>query len=154
MKNNKIFLDFEEEEILIGLIKLKQQISHHELFFKVNQLNLFNFYRANDLMAEDYFRHYKFPKFETYDEITQAKFTIFANKSFWSETKQTSPNELFQQGDEEKHFIDKEVDYIIFSKNGWYYFSYINFTQYWFDSLEEFQLYSEHELYQIIIYDK
>ena len=71
MKNNKIFLDF-EEEILIGLIKLKQQISNHELFFKVNQLNLFNFHRADDLMAEDYFRHYKFPKFETYDEITQA----------------------------------------------------------------------------------
>ena len=35
---------------------------------------------------------------------------------FWSETKQTSPNELFQQGDEEKYFIDKEVDYIIFQK--------------------------------------
>ena len=82
MKNNKIFLDFEEEEIVIGLIKLKQQISNHELFFKVNQLNLFNFHRADDLMVEDYFRHYKFPKFETYDEITQAKFTIFANKSF------------------------------------------------------------------------
>ena len=103
MKNNKIFLDFEEEEILIGLIKLKQQISNHELFFKVNQLNLFNFYRADDLRAEDTFRSYKFPKFETYDELTQAKFTIFANKSFLSEIKQTSPNELFQQGDEEKY---------------------------------------------------
>ena len=154
MKNNKIFLDFEEEEILIGLIKLKQQISNHELFFKVNQLNLFNFYRADDLRAEDTFRSYKFPKFETYDELTQAKFTIFANKSFWSETKQTSPNELFQQGDEEKYFIDKEVDYIIFSKNGWEDFSNINFPQDWVDSVEEFQLSSEHELYQIIIYDK
>ena len=59
MKSNKFFLDFEEEEILIGLIKLKQQISNHELFFKVNQLNLFNFHRADDLMAEDYFRHLK-----------------------------------------------------------------------------------------------
>jgi hypothetical protein len=115
---------------------------------------LFNFYRADDLRAEDTFRSYKFPKFETYDELTQAKFTIFANKSFWSETKQTSPNELFQQGDEEKYFIDKEVDYIIFSKNGWEDFSSINFPQDWVDSVEEFQLSSEHELYQIIIYDK
>ena len=154
MKSNKFFLDFEEEEILIGLIKLKQQIPHHELFFKVNQLNLFNFYRADDLSAEDSFRSYKFPKFETYDELTQAKFTIFANKSFLSEIKQTSPNELFQQGDEEKYFIDKEVDYIIFSKNGWEDFSNINFPQDWVDSVEEFQLSSEHELYQIIIYDK
>jgi len=63
-------------------------------------------------------------------------------------------NELFQQGDEEKYFIDKEVDYIIFSKNGWEDCSNINFPQDWVDSVEEFQLSSEHELYQIIIYDK
>ena len=129
MKNNKIFLDFEEEEIVIGLIKLKQQIPHHELFFKVNQLNLFNFYRVDDLRAEDSFRCYKFPKFETYDELTQAKFTIFANKSFWSETKQTSPD-------------------------GWEDFSNINFPQDWVDSVEEHLLSSEQELYQIIFYDK
>jgi len=53
-----------------------------------------------------------------------------------------------------KYFIDKEVDYIIFSKNGWEDFSNINFPQDWVDSVEEFQLSSEHELYQIIIYDK
>jgi len=33
-------------------------------------------------------------------------------------------------------------------------FSNINFPQDWVDSVEEFQLSSEHELYQIIIYDK
>ncbi len=52
MKDNKIFLDIEEEEISIGLLRLSQKIQDYELFFNINLLNSFKFSREKDFILK------------------------------------------------------------------------------------------------------
>jgi len=101
----------EEKVLAKGLIErigLKDSVSTVKFDGRSEEqvLDIENHTLAVKILLDDLIR---FNIIKTYDEITQAKFTIFANKSFWSKTKQTSPNELFQQGDEEKYFNEIDI---------------------------------------------
>lgn len=118
MKTKKIILDFEEEEqVSVGVISLKNPLYYHEFFFKINQLNTYNFCRGKDLCVEDYAGYYDFVKFETYDEYNQNHIVIFANQSHHYQMKQKDMLGLFDLIDT-KFFIDEKIDFIVFSKSG------------------------------------
>ena len=83
MKNKSLFLDFDEtEDVSVALVRLKREQPFHELFFKINRLNSFKFFRKNDLEIEDYFGYYNFPIFEAFDRHTQVTFRIIINHSY------------------------------------------------------------------------
>lgn len=150
MKNKKIFLDFDDEDsVLVGLIKLKQEMPYHELFFGINNLNQFNFVRKKDLEIRDFLGVYYFPQFETYDEVSQSTFIIFANKLCDFRKIEGANLSLFDTIGEEKFFVNKEIDFILFSKEGWEDFSGINLPES-VSSVEEYCVEPEEELYEII----
>lgn len=151
MKNKKIFLDFDDEDsVLVGLIKLKQEIPYHELFFKINNLNRFNFVRKRDLEIRDFSGEYYFPQFETYDAVSQSTFIIFANRPCDFKKIESESQSLFDNIGEEKYFINREIDFILFSKEGWEDFSGINLPEEWTNLVEEYCVEPEEELYEII----
>lgn len=154
MKSKALFLDFDnEEEILVVLVKLKQKLPYHELFFKINQLNLFQFFRKKDLQIEDFSGYHSFPIFEAFDEHTQTTFRVMLNRSFNFRRKERSIRGLFDFIEEERFFICEEVDLIIFSKERGNDFSVVHLPEGWVK--EEYQLSSEEELYQTILnYDE
>lgn len=156
MKNKTLFLDFDhEEEISVALVKLKQKLPYHELFFKINQLNLFQFFRKKDLQVEDFSSYHSFPIFETFDELSQTTFRVMANQSCDVQRKEKPIEGLFDLIEEEKFFIREEVDFIIFSKEGGNNFSAIHLPEEYVNSVEEYWLYPEEELYQTILnYDE
>lgn len=155
MKNNKFVLDFEEEDVLVGILRLKQILPYHELFFKVNKLNPFHFSRKKDLKVEGFSGFYNFPIFETFDTVTQTKLRVIANQSYSFERKEKPIEGLFDLIEEDKFFINQNVDFILFSNENCADFSAINFPIEYFYQLEEYSLSSEDELYQIILdYDE
>lgn len=120
MKNKKLFLDWEEEEtITIGLIKLAQRLPHHEIFFKINQLNRFKFRRVDDFVLNRNCQNYFFPKFECYDCASQNRWVMIANQSLKFE-KKSSSLELFDLHEEYEFlfYSKKDFDFVVTSQDG------------------------------------
>lgn len=149
-------MDFDEEEyVSVGGIKLKQKLPYHELFFKINQQNTFQFFRKKDLLIEDFSGFYNFPIFETYDDVTQNIYRVMVNKFCGFERKERPIEGLFDLVVEDKFFIDEDIDLIIFSKEECGDFSVVKIPEECLDSMEIYTLSSEEELYEIILnYDE
>lgn len=149
-------MDFDEEEdISVGLIRLKKNIPYHELFFEINQQNTFSFSRKADLRIEDFLGIYYFPIFGAFDELTQAHFTIIANQSCDSERKEKPIEGLFDLIVEEKYFINRNIDFILFSKENGEDFTTLNLPKKSVFPMEIYTLNLGEELYQIILdYDE
>lgn len=156
MKNKSLFLDFDEtEDVLLVLVRLKKKLPFHELFFKINRLNSFQFFRKKDIEIEDYFGYYYFPIFEAFDKHTQITFRVIINQSYDFHRKEKPIEGLFDLLEEEKYFIHVGIDLILFSKEGDCDFSVINLPKELVNSIEEYTLSSEEELYETILnYDE
>jgi hypothetical protein len=71
--SKKIFLELEEDEpINIGLIRQAKRLPDYEMFFEINKVNSFNFYRIDDIK----YKKFSFPKFETYHPKTKLAFKL------------------------------------------------------------------------------
>lgn len=155
MKNKKLILDLEEEDcISVGLVRLSKDIPHHELFFKINQQNQFYFSRKKDLLVEYFSGYYNFPIFEAFDESLKNTFIMMANKSINFKRKEGKSIENLFELVEEKCFINDNINFILFSREGNNDFSTIKFPKEWVE-VEDYSVNYEEELYQIILnYDE
>ncbi len=103
--SKKIFLELEEDEpINIGLIRQAKRLPDYEMFFEINKVNSFNFYRIDDIK----YKKFSFPKFETYHPENKTCFQIIANKSV--PIRKKTSNELFSQAEEIKFLMLDELD--------------------------------------------
>ena len=145
--------DIESDDITIGLVRLAKHIPDHEFFFTVNQKNGLNFRRTDDLVFEGAYYHYHFSRFETYDKFTKTCFTFISNRSFESRQKKTH-TELFLQEDNIKFLLNNqaEVQYILHSSEQFPDFSVILLAENLAFPIQDYNLSSEEELYQIIQY--
>lgn len=147
--SKKIFLELEEDEpINIGLIRQAKRLPDYEMFFEINKVNSFNFYRIDDIK----YKKFSFPKFETYLPENKTCFQIIANKSV-PNRKKTS-NELFSQAEEIKFLMPKnrDVDFIIYAKDSFADFSLILLPNNILFQIQDFSLNPKTELYKLLQY--
>ncbi|AQY21813.1 IPExxxVDY family protein [Riemerella anatipestifer] len=154
MKDNKIFLDLEEEEISIGLLRLSRKIQDCELFFNINLLNSFKFSREKDFILKKGGRLYLFVQYQTYDEITKCTYTFIANKYYDTRLEDRGHYDLFSNLVEEVYLLPeyRDVDYILLTKDFLYDFSVILLPSSLVFPIQEISLSPEQELYQTIQY--
>lgn len=150
MLSKKIFLDLDDDEepFDIRLIRLAKKVPHYEMFFEINQLNSFNFYRTDDLQV----KKFSFTKFETYHPETKTCYQIIANKSIPKRKKTT--NELFAQAEEIKFLMPKykDVEFIIYAKDSFPDFSLILLPENTISQIEDFSVQPQQELYKLLQY--
>ena len=154
MKHKKLFLDtVEEEAITVRLIKLAYHLPYHEVFFKINQLNSFQFYRIEDMVVEVQNHVYHFSRFETYDEGTKTPFMLISNVSHRME-KQEEIFELFNGANENKYLLSslKDIDYIVTSQDEYADFSVIQLPKSLVGEIREYAINPHEDLYQLIHY--
>lgn len=149
MKSKKIFLELEEEEaITIGLMRLTQKTPNYEVFFHLNRLNSFQFFRTDDLRDGEF----SFAKFEVYLAETKTRYFVLANKS--APQKQKTTYELFSQTEEIKFLLPKnqDVEYLIYAKDSIPDFSLFLLPENILQPIQEFSLVPQNELYKLIQY--
>ena len=147
------FDDLEFEDITIGLVRLAKNIPEYEFFFKINQNNDFKFSRIKDLVFQGVYYDYYFPRFEAYHNFTKTCFTFTTNQS--SESKQKKiQTELFSEEENIKFLLNNqtEVEYILHSSEQFPDFSVILLPENLVFPIQDYNLSSEEELYQIIQY--
>lgn len=154
MKNQKLFLDEEEEiEILhLGLLRQVIDLPPHEFFFKINQETPFQFSREKDLeVVTSHFCHTHLV-YETCDERLKNKLRFIKNQS--SETKKIKEiTELFVEEEIENYLIPmKDVDYIIKTSDNIDDFSVILLPESITFSIQNYTIDSDENLYQLIQY--
>ncbi len=155
MKIQKQVLSFETDyaEVVVGLISLEKKIPDYEFFFHLNKKNNLQFARTEDLIIDGRIYTYQFPQYEAYHEDTKSYLKIIANKSSESVQK-ILITELFTDEESYRFLLQKKnkTDYIIWGSDGFRVFPLllppenINFE------IQEHQLNSNEELYQIIQY--
>lgn len=138
----------DEEPINIGLMRLAKKLPEYELFFEINKLNSFNFYRTEDFNL----KKFSFPKFEAFILEIKTHFIIIANKSI--PFKKNTTNELFAQTEEIKFLMpkNKDVDYIVYAKNSIPDFSLILLPENLLFQIQDYSLQPNNELYKLIQY--
>ena len=147
--SKKIFLELEEDEpINIGLIRQAKRLPDYEMFFEINKLNSFHFYRTDDLIL----KKFSFTKFETYLPETKTYYQIIANKSIPKRKK--TVNELFPQAEEIKFLMPKykDVEYIIYAKDSFPDFSLILLPENILFQIQDYSIEPQQELYKLIQY--
>ncbi|MCY0970285.1 IPExxxVDY family protein [Chryseobacterium wangxinyae] len=145
--------DIEFEDITIGLVRLAKNIPDHEFFFKININNDLKFSRIKDLVFNGIYYDYFFPRYEGYHKYTKTCFTFIANKSSESNQKKLQ-TELFAEEDNIKFLLNNqtEVEYILHSSEQFPDFSVILLPENLVFPIQDYNLSSEEELYQIIQY--
>lgn len=145
--------DIEFENITIGLVRLAKNIPDHEFFFKVNVNNDLKFSRIKDLVFNGIYYDYFFPRYEAYHKYTKTCFTFISNKSSESNQKKIQ-TELFSGEDNIKFLLNNqtEVEYILHSSEQFPDFSVILLPENLVFPIQDYNLSSEEELYQIIQY--
>ena len=147
--SKKIFLELEEDEpINIGLIRQAKRLPDYEMFFEINKVNSFNFYRIDDIK----YKKFSFPKFETYHPENKTCFQIIANKSI--PKRKNTTNELFAQAEEIKFLMPKhkDVEYIMYAKDSFPDFSLILWPENTISQIEDFSVQPQQELYKLLQY--
>lgn len=153
MKTLKLFLDQEEEpDFNIGLIRLIKPIPDYEFFFHVNRQNPFYFSRIEDIIIEDKYYDYHFPRYKAYSKEIKTNIYIISNKSSERVQKTTITELLFD--DETLFLMGKypDVDYITKTSNSIHDFSLLLLPENLAFKIQEFLLSSYEELYKIIQY--
>lgn len=145
--------DIEFEDITIGLVRLAKNIPDHEFFFKINRSNDFKFSRIKDLVFNGIYYDYYFPRFEGYHRFTKTCFTFISNKSSASKQKKLQ-TELFSEEENIKFLLNNhtEVEYILHSPEQFPDFSVILLPENLVFPIQDYNLSSDEELYQIIQY--
>ena len=145
--------DIEFEDITIGLVRLAKNIPDHEFFFKINQSNDLTFSRIKDLVFHGVYYDYYFPRFEAYHKFTKTCFTFISNKSSESKLKKLQ-TELFSEEENIKFLLNNqtEVEYILHSSEQFPDFSVILLPENLVFPIQDYNLSSDEELYQIIQY--
>lgn len=148
-------MEFEKEDpIFVRFLKLKKKQQDFHFFFKTNRLNPFQFFRTNDLKYENNNGIFSFPVFKANDEIRDTQYLIIVNCGCLEKVKD-NPNKTLFDFVEKKHFIDEEIDFILFSKQEWADYSTICFPENEIEISNNEELNKKEELYQIIInYDE
>ena len=147
--SKKIFLNLDDDDpFSIRLIRLAKKIPNHEMFFEINQLNSFHFYRTNDLKV----KKFSFIKFEGIHPDTNTCYQIIANKSI--PKRKNTTNELFALAEETKFLMpkNKEVEYIIHAKDSFANFSLILLPEDIISQIEDFSVQPQNELYKLLQY--
>lgn len=150
VKIKKLFLDFEEEIFDVGVLRMTQNIPHHQLFFRINQLNAFHFHRKSDFELETTDGIFAFPRYTAFDPMSQNHFIILANLSCHY-TRKTPIIGLFDDI-EEKYLFSEDIDFIIFSKEGGNEFSKISLPLEFLSPMECTAVASGDEFYPIILH--
>ena len=154
MKNLKLFLDGEDDEDLtIGLVRLTKEIPDYELFYTINTINGSDFKRIEDLTKIGTYYDYSHPRFEAYQKDTKACIQFIANISAQSIQKQ-EVTELFVEEDNVNYLLPnhKDVDYLLKSSDSFADFSVILLPENLMFQMQDFELSSNDELYQLIQY--
>lgn len=138
----------------VGFIRTSKKMPPHELFFHINQNNeCLNFGREQDLEKEGKFHIYKHLYFKTYHETLKCFFQIFSNKSVDSTLKSVQ-GDLFSVEKEINYLLPqyKDVDYILRTSDNISDFSvFLHLGRFLFP-IQNFELSSDEELYNIIQY--
>ena len=150
---NFILDDFEEEDLLLGLIRTVKQLPDHEFFFHVNCINNFYFKKIEDLKYSGEFYDHCFSVYEGYDKVNKTCIKIIGNRSV-SSVQKKEITELFIHEEKEKFLITKykDIDYIIKTSDCIDDFSLILLQNSLAFEIQEYILSSEEELYQTIMY--
>lgn len=155
MKSQKILLDIEDEdeEIILGLVRLAKEIPDHELFYHINFKNNFTLTRINDLITNGIYYDYHFPRFEGFHHDSKVCVQFIANKSSQNVQKKIS-TELFSDEQEVKFLLDRfqDVDYLLKISEPFPDFSLILLPENLLFQIQSFPLSSNEELYQTIQY--
>ncbi|WP_379968909.1 IPExxxVDY family protein [Epilithonimonas sp. UC225_85] len=155
MKVKKQYLKLEEDhtEISIGLIRLAKPIPEHELFFIINEMNLFDFTRIEDIKIEGDYFDYFFSRYQAYDRFTKNCYNFISNKSILS-IKKKEQNQLFSDESNVKFLLNvhQDADYILSKSDMFGDFSLILLPENFVFQIQEYPLSSEEELYQLIQY--
>ncbi|MCX8533796.1 IPExxxVDY family protein [Chryseobacterium luquanense] len=145
--------DIEFEDIAIALVRLVKHIPDHEFFFKINQKNDLKFSRITDLVYNGIYYDFCFPRFEAYHKHTKTCFTFISNKCSESNQKKLQ-TELFTEEENIKFLLNNhpDVEYILHSSEQFPDFSVILLAENLAFPIQDYNLSSEEELYQIIQY--
>lgn len=155
MKSQKILLDIEDEEeqIILGLVRLAKEIPDYELFYHINSSNSFTLTRINDLISAGTYYDYYFPRFEGFHHDSKVCIQFIANKSSQNVQKKIA-TELFSGEQEIKFLLDRfqDVDYLLKISEPSPDFSLILLPENLLFQIQSFPLSSNEELYQTIQY--
>ncbi|MDO5616162.1 MAG: IPExxxVDY family protein [Cruoricaptor ignavus] len=154
MKNLNLFLDDDpENDLTVGLVRLTKDIPDFEFFFALNQYSSNKFTRIKDLTKIGFYYDYAHPMFKTYDIETKTQWYFIANKSSESIKKQEI-RELFSDEESINYLLPnyKDVDYLLKPSDEFADFSLILQPENLMFHIQDFQLSSETELYQLIQY--
>lgn len=155
MEVQKLY-DFDEiefEDITVSLVRLVKSIPDHEFFYKLNQINNLCFSRIDDLIYECPDDKYHFPRYQAYHTITKTYFTFICNKSSDQIFRKSKKN-VFGYEENVKFLLNnqREVEYILHSSEQFPDFFVISLPENLVFPLQDYNLNSNEELYQIIQY--
>lgn len=155
MKSQKILLDIDDddEEIILGLVRLAKELPDHELFYELNVHNSFKFSRISDLIYHGVYYDYYFPRFEGFHCDSKVCIQFIANRSTQNIQKKIAV-ELFSGEQETKFLLDhfQDVDYLLKTSEPFDDFSLILLPENLMFPIQSFPLSPIEELYQIIQY--
>ena len=106
MKSQKILLDIEDddEQLILGLVRLAKEIPEHELFFHINTINNFKLNRIKDLVLIGDYYDYHFPRFQGFHYESKVCIQFIANKSSQNIQKKIA-TELFSEEQDIKYLL-------------------------------------------------
>ncbi len=155
MKNLKLFLDEDEQEdFSLGLVRLTKNIAAHELFYHINNLNPDSpFRRIADIQKIGRYNDYLHICFEAHHCDNKTKTLFIENRSCQTIVKEPQ-KELFS-GEEDVNYLlplHPDVDYILKTSDDIPDFSLILLPDNLMFPIQDFQLSSNDELFQLIQY--
>lgn len=124
-KKKKFLLEFDEDPIEIGLVRLVKDIPSPQLFFDINRRCTTSFCRIEDLEMEIAGETYSFVQMQYDNEATAQRTKFIANKSI--EKIQQMSASLFDEEITVAHLLEKnrDVDYLLVTENAFEDFSVI-----------------------------
>lgn len=155
MKSQKILLDIEDddEQIILGLVRLAKDIPEHELFFHINKVNDFQLHRVKDLVMIGQDNDYHFPRFEAFHHESKVCIQFIANRSSHNIQKKMA-TELFSEEEDMKFLLNhfQDVDYLLKISEPSPDFSVILLPENLMFQIQNFPLSPTEELYQTMQY--
>lgn len=154
MKNQKLLLDsWDERELTLALIRLSKPLPDHEFFFEINAVQTSKFKRIEDFQIEGQYFDYFHARFEAYHYETKTCLQFISNASR-SSIQKKEVQELFSDEQSVNYLlpIHKDVDYILKTSDAYPQFSLILLPENLVFPLQEIQVGSQEELYQLIQY--
>ena len=155
MKSQKILLDIEDddEQLILGLVRLAKEIPEHELFFHINTINNFKLNRIKDLVLIGDYYDYHFTQNQGFHYESKVCIQFIANKSSQNIQKKIA-TELFSEEQDIKYLLNhfQDVDYLLKISEPSPDFSLILLPENLLFPIQTFLLSPIEELYQTMQY--